>query len=959
MHDESTAPADNIDKEPSGSPAHSFSSEEMISRDLLLTVLETAPAAIGMVRERVFVWVNDGMERMTGYSREELFGREARMLYNSLDEFERVGEVKYRDIRETGQGEVDTVWKRKDGNLIDIHLRSSAINPSKPSLGVIFTAIEQTEQLRTVRELSEARERIGNHVRLAPYGIFITDSNGMYRFLNEEARRMSGLTDREAMSHGLHSIRPECARDRAMELLEQSRISGASEGEISFTGADGHPKTWLVKSVKLPGDEFMAFCRDVTSSRIQTESISHLNRILHGVRGISKLILTETDRHHLLQEACRILVAERGFLYAWIVPEENTGDLPSFIHSGVGEVEVQRFSDILSQGYLPQCVLSARKIKGVSSSARAAGDCPDCPLKGGEYAGQTSLTSELRYRDRCYGYLSASVPTEFADLPEEIDVFREVADTIAVALNRLDLEDQRRRSEILLRESEERFRTFMESVPVAIFLKDSSSRYLYTNNFLSERHDPNREWIGRETTDCIPDEWGLHLLESDQAVLRNGISNSRQELKDIAGNIRTYQVHKFRIGSEGRYQIGGIALDITDELHAEVEKKKLEEQLLHTQKLESLGVLAGGIAHDFNNILMAVLGYADLALLDLSPGDPARSSIIEIEKAARNAADLARQMLAYSGRGSFIIEKISINEIVRDMTHLLGITISKNAVIKYHLAENLPAVKADPTQMRQVIMNLITNASEAMEESSGVISVTTSAMECDSDYLSTAFLNEDLPEGLYVYFEVADTGSGMDPETAAKMFDPFFTSKFTGRGLGLSAVLGIVRGHKGALKVYTEQGSGTSFKILLPACLESMTEEAEASVDKLEQWVPDAGTILLVDDEEDVRSIGKAMLERVGFTVITACDGREALSIFREDPDSIACVILDLTMPHMDGTETFREMHRVQSDVRVILSSGYNEQDVTGKFVGKHLAGFIQKPYRMQDLLDKLKEVLS
>lgn len=812
------------------------------------------------------------------------------------------------------------------------------------------------------------------------------------------------------------------------------------------------------------------------------EGISHLNRILRAVRDISKLILTETDRLHILKEACNILVRERGFLYAWIIPDEEAGVAPSLIHTGIGEGEAEVIMDMIATGRLPNCVQEAVSSEYFVSSGEFEGKCSDYPLKGGRYDSQVSITSALRYKEKLYGYLSVSVPSEFGGSSEEVLLFREMADDIAFALYRLDLEEQRSSAEILLKESEERyrslveastdaifletvhgdildcnnraceilgysrdelvgmnierllppdladklpelllmqqesggsfieyhnvrkdgvsipvevsarsvetsrgkrivayardtsermkseaalrkseerFRVFMESVPAVIFLKDSDSRYIYINSYLMERHDPEGEWIGRATGDCIPGINGSMMMETDAITLRDGISISMEELPDRSGELKIYEVHKFRIGMGETPQIGGIALDITDRLQAENEQKRLEEQLLHTQKLESLGVLAGGIAHDFNNILMAVLGYADLALMDLSSGDPARFAIMEIGKAARNAADLARQMLAYSGRGSFVIENVSINDVIRDMTHLLEISISKNAIIKYHLAENLPLVKVDPTQVRQVIMNLITNASEAMEECSGVISVTTSAMECDAEYLSTAFLNEDLREGLYVYFEVADTGSGMDAETLSKIFDPFFTSKFTGRGLGLSAVLGIVRSHNGALKVYSEKGCGTSFKILLPACLETMVPEKDDLTSNVESWIPDSGTVLLVDDEENVRSVGKAMLERFGFKVVTACDGREALELFKADPDSISCVVLDLTMPHMDGNEAFRELRRIRPDVKVILSSGYNQQDVTGKFVGKKLAGFIQKPYRMGDLLEKLKEVLS
>ena len=390
----------------------------------------------------------------------------------------------------------------------------------------------------------------------------------------------------------------------------------------------------------------------------------------------------------------------------------------------------------------------------------------------------------------------------------------------------------------------------------------------------------------------------------------------------------------------------------------EKERQKLEDAVRQTQKLESLGVLAGGIAHDFNNILMGVLGNADLAQIELSPVSPAYERIEDMIVSVRRAADLCKQMLAYSGKGRFVVENINLMEIVEEMAHMLAVSISKKAVLKYNFAENLPSVKADATQMRQIIMNLITNASEAIGDRSGVISINTGAMDCDRSYLSESYLDENLPEGLYTYVEVADTGHGMSKDTKEKLFDPFYTTKFTGRGLGLSAVLGIVRGHKGAIKVYSESGKGTTFKVLFPAVDEPANSIKSAANNEADDW-QGSGTILLVDDEESVLSVGKRFVEKKGFEVLTAADGREGLEVFREHANAIVCVILDLTMPHMDGEAAYREIRRIRKDTPIIMASGYNEQEITQRFVGKGLAGFIQKPYQSRDLWIKLREVLE
>ncbi len=400
------------------------------------------------------------------------------------------------------------------------------------------------------------------------------------------------------------------------------------------------------------------------------------------------------------------------------------------------------------------------------------------------------------------------------------------------------------------------------------------------------------------------------------------------------------------------------ALDVTGRKRAETERLALERQIQHAQKLESLGVLAGGIAHDFNNILMGVLGNAELALQRLAPENPAVENLRSIETAAVRAADLARQMLAYSGKGHFVVERLDINRTVEEMTHLLQTVISKKVVLKYDLSENLPPIEADATQIRQVIMNLITNASEAVGDRSGVVTVSTGVVYADRPYLAETFLDEDLSEGYYACIEVADTGQGMTPETRKRIFDPFFTTKFAGRGLGLAAVLGIVRGHRGAIKVYSEPDRGTTFKILFPCGREPEEPTPAPETERAERW-SGSGIVLVVDDEESVRALAKMGLERAGFRVFLAEDGREAVRVFQARADEIRAVVLDMTMPHMDGEETYRALRRVDPNVRVILSSGYSEQSVTGRFAGKGLAGFIQKPYRPSELVEKLRAALD
>ncbi|QWV94790.1 PAS domain S-box protein [Geomonas oryzisoli] len=391
----------------------------------------------------------------------------------------------------------------------------------------------------------------------------------------------------------------------------------------------------------------------------------------------------------------------------------------------------------------------------------------------------------------------------------------------------------------------------------------------------------------------------------------------------------------------------GSAHDITERKEAEEERSRLEQQLLHTQKLESLGVLAGGIAHDFNNILTSIIGNADLALARLEPESPVKENLQRIEKSAARAADLAKQMLAYSGKGRFIVELTDLNRLVEEMKHMLEVSVSKKAVVNYNLTRPLPLIDADATQIRQIVMNLVINASEALCEQEGVIDIGTGSVQCDENYLQGTWLTDAIPEGLYVFVEVTDTGCGMSPEIAAKIFDPFFTTKFTGRGLGMAAVLGIVRGHRGTIKIDSVPRQGTTFRVLLPASEKALKAAASPACET--RWRKSEGKVLLVDDEEEVRNIGCQMLQALGFTPITAENGREAIEVFKNTPD-LVLVILDLTMPQMDGEQCFRELRQLDPKVLVLMASGYSACEVAPKFAGTGLAGFVEKPFNLSTL---------
>jgi CheY-like chemotaxis protein len=378
-------------------------------------------------------------------------------------------------------------------------------------------------------------------------------------------------------------------------------------------------------------------------------------------------------------------------------------------------------------------------------------------------------------------------------------------------------------------------------------------------------------------------------------------------------------------------------------------------------------VLAGGVAHDFNNLLMVIIGNTELALAKTPAGAPARAFLENVDTAAQRAANLTNQMLAYSGKGRFVIEPVNLSTLVEEMGQLLGTVVAKNAVVRYRLDPALPPVLADATQVRQVVMNLITNASDAIGHDPGTITISTEAVVIDADAPVSGFLDHRLRAGTYAAVEVADTGGGMHQATLARIFDPFFTTKSTGRGLGLASVLGIVQGHGGGIRVDSRPGQGTTFSVLLPASAEAVRAEETVRAEEAAVAATPPGqgagaghpVALVVDDEQSVRTTARAMLEDDGYRVIDGVDGVEGVELFRAHHAGLAVVLLDMSMPRMGGEEAFRQMQAIDPSVPVVLMSGYDETEAVGHFTGKGLAGFIRKPYRMRALIDKIREAAA
>jgi PAS domain S-box-containing protein len=566
-----------------------------------------------------------------------------------------------------------------------------------------------------------------------------------------------------------------------------------------------------------------------------------------------------------------------------------------------------------------------------------------------EREGMWKGETRIRRRDGVEVYVEASVKA-----------LRSSSGVIAGRLLVLHDIDARKRAENELRTTLTLHRATLDSTAEAIISVDVNGRITSYNRHLVDTWKVPPDVLASGSFERVVTWAAGMLVDSDEptaayrrATATQGPDAAVFELK----NGRVIERHSLPQYLDGEI-VGRVWTyrDITERTRAEEERRKLELKIQQVQKLESLGVLAGGIAHDFNNLLVGMLGHAGLALMDLPPDSPARDRIQQIELCAMRAAELTNQMLAYSGKGRFVVQPTDLSAVVREMTNLLQTAISKSARLELQMAEQLPAVAADGTQLRQVVMNLITNASDAIGSNPGRIAVTTGVMHAHREYLAEAYVASSAEPGDYVYIEVRDTGCGMDAETRDRIFEPFFTTKFTGRGLGLAAVLGIVRGHQGAVRIDSVPGQGTTFRILFPSC-EAPATRAAAPPPRL--GARTQARILVVDDEPSVRTIARETLTRAGFTVVTASDGEEALKHFRSDGTAIDAVLLDMTMPGLNGIETLRAIHAIVRGLPIVLTSGYSEQEATDRCGKEAVAGFIQKPFAPSALVAKINDALA
>jgi PAS domain S-box-containing protein len=511
---------------------------------------------------------------------------------------------------------------------------------------------------------------------------------------------------------------------------------------------------------------------------------------------------------------------------------------------------------------------------------------------------------------------------------------------------------ERKRAEEALRASEARYQSLVENLAQSVLLKDSEFRFCAVNTpFCQMVGRSASDILGRTDFDLFPPDLAEKYRRDDRHILKSGARLEMDEECLIGGQRRTVRTVKTPV-KDAQDQIVGVVGSFWDV----TEQRVLEAQLRQAQKMEAVGQLAGGVAHDFNNLLTAILGNLALVLGELPSGEAHRGLLLETERAAARAAELTRQLLGFARQTVLRLEPTDLGGCLQEVTGLLRRTIDPRITVEVQSAADLWTVQADPSQIHQVLMNLCLNARDAMPQG-GRLSLEAANVAVDPDY---ARLHADAWAGAFIRVRVRDSGCGIAPEIRARIFEPFFTTKGPGKGtgLGLALVYGIVKQHQGWIECYSEVDQGTTFHIYLPRC--SGTTETTNHVPCQPGQAPRGGneTILLVDDDELIRALGRTVLQRYGYQVLLAEDGLQALEIYRREQQHIALIILDLHMPQMSGADALEELRRLSPAVRVLVSSG-NPAEYMSDLARADTLGFIEKPYRPQELAASVRTALD
>lgn len=891
------------------------------SENTLRTVTGSVPLGIGLMADRKFDWVNEAFAEMVGYTRNELVSRTMSILYKNDQNYEAEIERLHAKLVSDPYAEIETRFTCKDGKEMDVSLRLASTERGNPSGSVVFSVIDITQARKAARELEEQSFRMQRAELVARFGNWEFDiGSGKIRG-SMGAKRIYGM-DRDEI---------ELEKVKDIPLPEYREMMDSALKEV-------------IQNRKPYDIEFKAV-RQSDQQIIDIHAIADFNPDTNTVWGVIQDITEQKQ----FEDALKKSEARYRFL------TENIVDViwqmsPDLVFSYVSP-------SVKSQlGYRPEEILGRTIFEFLTPDSRShAQNAFNERMKSFR---ENSTLEGIVYELEFVRKDNSTIWTEITSNPS-FDSDNNLLGFHGVSREITD----RKRAEESLRKSESLFRSYVESAPLGIWETDGTGKLVSANKATTEITGYlHEQLIGMNMMDvCLPEH--VHLAAERFTKLRTSENDAAEvQIVKADGTIIWELLNAVKL-SEDRYLF--FIQDVTEKKLAQEEVIEMERRLFHAQKLESLGVLSGGIAHDFNNLLAIIIGNLELATDKIDPSSRAMDNIEKAMSAAERSASLTKQMLAYSGKSVLDVTEINLTEIVKSQSTMLKAAVVKAANLELNLDENLPALRGDAAEIQQVIMNLITNASESLETGYGKVKLSTGLRYCDKELLSHSLLPEKPTPQNMVFIEVEDNGIGMDSKTLHRLFDPFYTTKFLGRGLGMSVVHGVVKGHRGAITVKSQPEKGTIVTVYFPVSESDMTSRGEtvdrAQLIQVQKEVeqPVFGSVLIVDDEPLVLDFMVSAMTSFGLNPITAGNGKEAVEVFRNNIDKIQLVLLDLSMPEMDGAATFEQIKKLKPDAKIILCSGYSEEEMLSRFeLSNHPAAFLKKPSKLKDLKSLVRGVL-
>jgi PAS domain S-box-containing protein len=872
---------------------------------------ELNPGAISISTfdDGIFLEFNDNFSSISGYDADELIGKSA---FETGLWFDRIEGLKLRELlKQFGTVRNYEFCTRKKSGELGWVMLSAALIDYAGKVCILAQSFDITEKVKTEKTIKNQSAFLQTLIDNVPLPLFYKDASGIYTGCNSHFEEYMGMLKKDIIGKNVYDISPKHLADKYREKDEELITNpGLQEYEAKVKGTDGKEHDVIFNKATFESSE------GGVSGLIGTiTDITDIRRIENELRA-----KTEDLDRFFTSSLDLLCIANTDGYFLRLNPMWS-----EVLGYPLDELEGKLFLDLVHPEDMPATLEAVKELE----------------------TGKTAINFVNRYRCKNGSWRWL----EWRSFPYGNKIIYAAARDITQRVN----------AENALRQSEERYRIISENTGDVIWTMDpASAEFTYVSpSVLRLRGFAPEEIMAQKLEDVLtPESLAVFIKEFPAAIaaVESGDENAKVRLDYVdkphkdGSIVHTEVVSTFLTDDNGMVNlILGVSRDITERI-------MVQEKIQQVQKLESLGVLAGGIAHDFNNLLTVILGNIDLSLMSMPEDSKVAQNLKSAEKACISAADLTRQMLAYAGKGQFFVQDVFINEVIAEIGMVMSSNLSKKVSIKYDFKKDIPFITADPGQLKQLVMNLVMNASEAIGDNEGDIKVVTGIKTAGITNISGILLAENLNTGSCIFIKVSDTGCGMDEDMRLRIFDPFYSTKFTGRGLGLAAVLGIVRSMGGAIKVQSEPGSGSVFTLYLPVSADALAAREREREDLLK-------TVLLVDDEEDVIEIGTQMLKALEFKAVVARNGREALEIIKRDIENdagkISFVLLDIGMPVMDGEEAFDEINKIAPDLPVFISSGYGEEDVEKRFSGKKVAGFLHKPYKVNTLKKALDEILS